>query len=92
LAGNGRAFTGFDLSTIGSFPPFPALGTGLVIILATAVSGGEKISGSEIMFNVNIKQGVLAAMAAIILTATAVGAAVGPARAIETAPAASPLA
>jgi hypothetical protein len=44
------------------------------------------------MFNINIKQGVLAAMAAIVLTATAVGAAVGPARAIETAPAASPLA
>jgi hypothetical protein len=44
------------------------------------------------MFNVNIKQGLIAAMAAIVLTATAVGAAVGPARAIETAPAASRLA
>lgn len=41
------------------------------------------------MFNVTIKQGVLAALAAIVLTATAVGAAVGPARAVETAPAAS---
>jgi hypothetical protein len=41
------------------------------------------------MFDINIKQSVLAALAAIVLTATAVGAAVGPARAIETAPAAS---
>jgi hypothetical protein len=44
------------------------------------------------MFDINFKQGILAAMAAIVLTATAVGAAVGPARAIETAPAASPVA
>ncbi|HEY0411729.1 MAG TPA: hypothetical protein VGD66_01140 [Allosphingosinicella sp.] len=36
-----------------------------------------------------IKQGVIAALAALVLTATAVGAAVGPARAIETAPVAS---
>ncbi|MBV8687534.1 MAG: hypothetical protein JOZ90_13450 [Alphaproteobacteria bacterium] len=35
------------------------------------------------------QQGVVAAIAAFVLTATAVGAAVGPARAIETAPAAS---
>jgi hypothetical protein len=41
------------------------------------------------MFNINFQQGLLAALAAIVLTATAVGAAVGPARAIETAPAAS---
>ena len=34
----------------------------------------------------NIKHGILAAMASVILTATAVGAAVGPARAVETAP------
>lgn len=34
----------------------------------------------------NLKQGVIAAIGAIILTATAVGAAVGPARAVETAP------
>ena len=44
------------------------------------------------MFNIDIKQGVLAAMAALVLTVTAVGAAVGPARAIETAPAASRIA
>ena len=44
------------------------------------------------MSNINFKQGVVAAVAAIVLTATAVGAAVGPARAIETAPAASLLA
>ena len=44
------------------------------------------------MFDINIKQGVLAAMAAIVLTATAVGAAVGPARAVETAPAAATVA
>jgi hypothetical protein len=36
----------------------------------------------------NINQSVLAAIGAIILTATSVGAAVGPARAIETAPSA----
>jgi hypothetical protein len=34
----------------------------------------------------NLKQGAIAAVAAIVLTATAVGAAVGPARAVETAP------
>jgi hypothetical protein len=42
------------------------------------------------MFNSEkIRQGAIAAVAAIVLTATAVGAAVGPARALETAPAAS---
>ncbi len=42
------------------------------------------------MFNIDkIKEGLLAAVAAIILTSTAVGAAVGPARAVETAPVAS---
>jgi hypothetical protein len=41
------------------------------------------------MSNINLKQSVVAAVAAIVLTATAVGAAVGPARAIETAPAAA---
>jgi hypothetical protein len=35
----------------------------------------------------NINQSLLAAVGAIILTATSVGAAVGPARAVETAPA-----
>ena len=34
----------------------------------------------------NLKQNAIAAVAAAILTTTAVGAAVGPARAIETAP------
>jgi ABC-type uncharacterized transport system substrate-binding protein len=34
----------------------------------------------------SIKHSILAAMASVVLTATAVGAAVGPARAIETAP------
>jgi len=33
-----------------------------------------------------LKHSVLAALGAVILTATAVGAAVGPARAVETAP------
>jgi hypothetical protein len=41
------------------------------------------------MFNERIKQGIVSALAAAILTVTAVGAAVGPARAVETAPAAS---
>jgi hypothetical protein len=36
-----------------------------------------------------IKESLMAAIAAVILTSTAVGAAVGPARAVETAPAAS---
>jgi len=44
------------------------------------------------MNSINFKQGVVAAVAAIVLTATAVGAAVGPARAIETAPAAARIA
>lgn len=35
----------------------------------------------------NLKQGVVAAIGALVLTATAVGAAVGPARVAETAPA-----
>jgi hypothetical protein len=39
------------------------------------------------MFDFNrIKEGAVAAVAAVVLTATAVGAAVGPARAVETAP------
>ena len=37
------------------------------------------------MFN-NLKQNAIAAIGAAVFTATAVGAAVGPARAIETAP------
>lgn len=41
------------------------------------------------MFNVNFKQTMVAAVAAIVLTSTAVGAAVGPARILETAPAAA---
>ena len=44
------------------------------------------------MNSINLKQGVVAAVAAIVLTATAVGAAVGPARAIETAPPAARIA
>ena len=42
------------------------------------------------MFNIEqIKQGLVAMVAAAILTTTAVAAAVGPARALETAPVAS---
>jgi hypothetical protein len=37
------------------------------------------------MFN-DLKQSAIAAVGAVILTVTAVGAAVGPARAVETAP------
>ncbi|MFL6858258.1 MAG: hypothetical protein ACJ8DZ_12260 [Allosphingosinicella sp.] len=45
------------------------------------------------MINIEqIKQGFVAMIAAAILTATTVGAAVGPARAIETAPVAAPAA
>jgi hypothetical protein len=45
------------------------------------------------MFNSSkIKETLVAAVAAVILTSTAVGAAVGPARAVETAPAAALLA
>jgi hypothetical protein len=39
-----------------------------------------------------IQQGLVAAVAALVLTATAVGAAVGPARALETAPVSARLA
>jgi hypothetical protein len=42
------------------------------------------------MFSIDsIKQGIVAMIAAVLLTTVSVGAAVGPARAIETAPAAS---
>jgi hypothetical protein len=41
------------------------------------------------MFNANIKQTLVAIVAAIVLTTTAVGAAVGPARAVETTPVAA---
>ncbi|MEA3062192.1 MAG: hypothetical protein QOJ94_1973 [Sphingomonadales bacterium] len=42
------------------------------------------------MFSIeNIRQGIVAVIAAAILTTVSVGAAVGPARAIETAPSAS---
>jgi len=45
------------------------------------------------MFNIErIKQGFVAMIAAAILTVVSVGAAVGPARAIETAPVAAPAA
>jgi hypothetical protein len=36
----------------------------------------------------NISQNILAAIGAVVLAATSIGAAVGPARAVETAPAA----
>ena len=41
------------------------------------------------MLKSSIKETVVAVIGAIVLTSTAVGAAVGPARAVETAPAAS---
>jgi hypothetical protein len=41
------------------------------------------------MFKSSIKETLVAVIGAIVLTSTAVGAAVGPARAVETAPAAS---
>ena len=40
-----------------------------------------RIKGANIMFNTDIKHSFLAAVAALVLTATAVGAAVGPAEA-----------
>jgi hypothetical protein len=41
-------------------------------------------SGSDTMFNMNeLKQGLVAAVAALVFTATAVGAAVGPAEAVD---------
>lgn len=45
------------------------------------------------MFNIDrIKQGIVAMIAAAVFTFVSVGAAVGPARAIETAPVAAPAA
>lgn len=41
------------------------------------------------MSNANFKQTLVAIVAAIVLTTTAVGAAVGPARAVETTPVAA---
>lgn len=41
------------------------------------------------MFNTNFKQTLVAIVATIVLTATTVGAAVGPARAVETTPVAA---
>jgi hypothetical protein len=41
------------------------------------------------VFKSSFKENLVAAVAALVLTSTAVGAAVGPARAVETAPAAS---
>jgi hypothetical protein len=65
--------------------PFPPFGTGLVILPATAAMVVKKTtSGSDTMFNMNeFKQGLVAAVAALVFTATAVGAAVGPAEAVD---------
>jgi hypothetical protein len=49
------------------------------------LAGDHRITGSKQMFD-NFKQSAIAAAAAAVFTFTAVGAAVGPARAIETAP------
>jgi hypothetical protein len=44
----------------------------------------KQFQGADTMFNMNeFKQGLVAAVAALILTATAVGAAVGPAEAVD---------
>jgi hypothetical protein len=48
------------------------------------MAGTKSFQGADTMFNMNeIKQGLVAAVAALILTATAVGAAVGPAEAVD---------
>jgi hypothetical protein len=48
--------------------------------------GGREIKEAQMIDMSKIGQSVLATIGAIALTATAVGAAVGPARALETAP------
>jgi hypothetical protein len=60
-----------------------------LITLEQPPCGGAKVSGSTTMFKTNFKETAVAVVATIVLTATAVGAAVGPARAIETAPSAA---
>jgi hypothetical protein len=70
----------------GGFPLFPEFGTALVILPATAwvAENTSDLQGVITMFNTTeFKQGVLAAVAALVLTATAVGAAVGPAEAVQ---------
>jgi hypothetical protein len=67
-------------------PPFPKFGTALVILPATAAMADTetKAQGVTTMFNMSeIKQGLVAAVAALVLTATAVGAAVGPAEMVQ---------
>jgi hypothetical protein len=50
-------------------------------------SGGTENQGGKVMIDMGkLGQTILATVGAMLLTATAVGAAVGPARAIETAP------
>jgi hypothetical protein len=54
--------------------------------LAHTASGGIEFREEEMVDTGKLGQMILATVGAIVLTATAVGAAVGPARAIETAP------
>jgi hypothetical protein len=71
-----------------SFPPFPAFGTPLVTLSATAAKrGSTQVSRSNPMFDYEkIRRSAAAAMLAIVLSTTAIAAAVGPARAVETGP------
>jgi hypothetical protein len=68
------------------FSPLFAIGTPLVLF-GLQRRRADRISKEEEMVDMSkLGQTILATVGAMILTATAVGAAVGPARAIETAP------
>jgi hypothetical protein len=76
------------LAENGGLPPFAPIGTRLVYVQAIAADAAATNGFREAkMIKLGkIGQGFVATFGAIVLTATAVGAAVGPARAVETAP------
>jgi hypothetical protein len=69
-----------------SFSPLFAIGTPLVLLGAQPASSGTDFREEDMIDTGKLGQMILATVGAMVLTATAVGAAVGPARAIETAP------
>jgi hypothetical protein len=68
-----------------SFPPFLKSGTGLVE-KGHSASARTEFREEEMIDVSKLGQTLVSTVAAALLTVTAVGAAVGPARAVETAP------
>jgi hypothetical protein len=68
------------------FSPVFAIGTPLVLLAAYRRTANRIFREDEMVDMSKLGQTILATVGAVVMTVTAVGAAVGPARAIETAP------